>query len=341
MKNHAFFLACAFGCATTLLTAADWITYEGSSGPGTGKHLVLLSGDEEYRSEEALPMLAKILSQRHGFKCTVLFPVDSSGFINPDDQTVLPGAEALDSADAVVMSLRFRNWPDSRMKHFVDAFERGVPIVALRTSTHAFSLRGDSSYKTFNRFGEEVLGEGWVSHWGRHKREATQGVIEPDNAGHPILRGVRDVFGDTDVYEAYPPADATILMRGRVLKGMSPIDAPADYVKTRASDKKEQGVNDPMMAVAWTRIHKQESGTQNRVFCTTMGSATDLKSRGLRRLIVNAVYWGLKMEVPSRSRVGFVDPFEPTMYGFKSFRRGLKPSDHALGKKLPQGAQVQ
>ncbi len=47
---------------------AAGITFEGKSGPGKGKHIVLVSGDEEYRSEEGLPQLAKILAERHGFK---------------------------------------------------------------------------------------------------------------------------------------------------------------------------------------------------------------------------------------------------------------------------------
>ena len=73
---------------TTLLTAtvclatanADpSITYPAKDGPGKGKHIVFLAGDEEYRSEEGLPMLAKILSQRHGFKCTVLFSLAADG----------------------------------------------------------------------------------------------------------------------------------------------------------------------------------------------------------------------------------------------------------------------
>ena len=46
------------------------------TGPGAGRHLVFLTGDEEYRSEEGLPMLAKILRQRHGFRCSVLFAPD-------------------------------------------------------------------------------------------------------------------------------------------------------------------------------------------------------------------------------------------------------------------------
>src|SRR5436309_7316253 len=92
--------------------AKDWVVYQGKTGPGQGKHVVFLTGDEEYRSEEGLPMLAKILSQRHGFKCTVLFPVDADGTINPDNNKSLPGAAALDTADAIVMLLRFRVWPD-------------------------------------------------------------------------------------------------------------------------------------------------------------------------------------------------------------------------------------
>ena len=317
----------------------DWISYGVQDDPGAGKHVVLLAGDEEYRSEEGLPMLAKILSQRHGFKCSVLFSVDGDGTIHPNVQTSLSGAQQLDSADAIVMALRFRNWPDETMKHFVDAYQRGIPIIGLRTSTHAFSYPDDreTSYREYNSFGERVLGEKWVSHWGRHKREATLGVFEPSAENEPILSGVANIFGDTDVYEAYPPQDAKILVRGRVLTGMNPDDPPADYTKRRNTDRQSQGVNDPMMPVAWTRLHTNESGKTNRVFCTTMGSATDLKSEGLRRLIVNAVYWGLEMDIPQRADVRFIDDYHPTMYGFDGYRRGIRPEDHALGKVLPAG----
>src|SRR5437667_10692400 len=101
--------------------AADWVVYEGKDGPGKGKHIVFVSGDEEYRSEEGLPMLAKILAVRHGFKCTVLFSINpTDGTIDPVVQTNTPGMAALDSADLCVMALRFRELPDSQMKHFVD-----------------------------------------------------------------------------------------------------------------------------------------------------------------------------------------------------------------------------
>src|SRR6266403_486569 len=139
-------------CAFTNVRAADYAVYEGKSGPGLGKHLVFLSGDEEYRSEESLPQLAKILAERHGFKCTVLFAINpTNGTISPNVKTNLPGAEALDSADVVVMALRFREWPDAQMKHFVDAYLAGKPLIALRTSTHAFNY-GKNSPSPYAKF---------------------------------------------------------------------------------------------------------------------------------------------------------------------------------------------
>src|SRR4051812_43739483 len=167
--------------------AADRLTFEPKPGPGQGKHIVFLSGDEEYRSEEGLPMMAKILSQRQGFKCTVLFALDEDGTINPDNQKSLPGAEELDSADAIVMLLRFRQWPPEQLRHFVDAVNRGVPIIGLRTSTHA--LTGAANAPFGGDFGKNVFGERWVSHWGSHKKEATRAIIEPSAKDNPILNG--------------------------------------------------------------------------------------------------------------------------------------------------------
>ena len=312
-------------------TAQDklWVTYEGKDGPGKGKHVVLLAGDEEYRSEEALPQLAKILSERHGFKCTVIFSIKpETGEIDPNTANNQPGMEALDSADLCITSLRFRKWPEELMKHFAAYYDAGKPFIGLRTSTHAFSgVAG--AYKKFNDFGKNVLGEKWVSHWGSHKKEATRGIVEPAAKDDPLLKGVTDIFGNSDVYEAYPPADAKILVRGQVLKGMTPEDAPADYKKKRSTDKAEQGINDPMMPVAWTREHKNEAGKVNKVLCTTMGSSTDLANESLRRLIVNAAYSFTGLAVPAKADVALVGEFVPTMYGFNGGKKGVKPADLA------------
>src|SRR5258708_29384049 len=125
-------LLCA-GAATS-----DRLVIPGKNGPGKGKRIVLVSGDEEYRSEQVLPQLARILSQRHGFDCTVLFAIDPvSGAIKPDQNDNIPGLEALGSADLMILYTRFRNLPDAQMKHIVDYVESGRPVIAMRTATHA------------------------------------------------------------------------------------------------------------------------------------------------------------------------------------------------------------
>jgi trehalose utilization protein len=317
------------------------VSYSAKPGAGLRRHIVLLAGDEEYRSEEGLPMLAKILSQRHGFNCTVLFSVAPDGTIDPRNTKSLSDAAALDTADAIVMLLRFREWPDEDMARFDKLLKAGKPIVALRTSTHAFNgFPKGSPWESWNYnndggFGKRVLGETWLTHWGKHKSEATRGAIEPAQRNHPVLRGITSIFGDTDVYEAYPPADATVLVRGIVLNGMTRDAAPAEYRKARSTDKQEQGINDPAMPVAWTRVNRNDNGTTNRIVTTTMGSATDLEDEGVRRLVVNAVYWGLGLDVPAGADVAIVDEYRPSFYGFDGFRKGLHASDFDLGKKVP------
>jgi len=320
---------------SSILAEEDHSVSYAPAGEAKGKHIVLLAGDEEYRSEEAMPALGKILSQRHGFKCTVLFSTEKDGTINPDYGASLTNPAALDSADAIVILLRFRQWSDAALAKFDAAIKRGVPIIALRTSTHAFNgIEASSPFVSWNwnnngGWGKQVLGETWVSHWGKHKFEATRGVIEPANAIDPILRGVTDVFGTTDVYEVHLPDDAKVLMRGLVLGGMTPESAPLDSKKTNVK-KVEQGINDPAMPIAWTRLLKNEAGTENKIFCTTMGAASDLPNESLRRLIINGVYWGLGLEVPDQANVEFVGDFQPTAYGFKGYQKGVKTSVHAL-----------
>ncbi len=334
MKSKSSALLIAGVTMFTLLTgycrAADSVVYEGKAGPGLGKHIVFLAGDEEYRSEETLVQMAKILAVRHGFKCTVLFSLNAKdGTIDPNAGNNLSGAEALDHADVIFMMLRFRHWPDAAMKHFVDAYLAGKPIIGLRTSTHAFQYpKGtDSIYAKYSHdskewpggFGRQVLGETWISHLGVNHKEATRGIIEPSAANEPLLRGVGEIFADTGEYHVNPQSDSTILFRGKVLAGSTP-DSPPEST----------GKNTPLQPLVWYRIHKNEAGTTNKAFCTTMGSSTDLRDESLRRLLVNSVYWGLGMEVPAKADVRFVGDFQPTTYGFNGFRRGVKPDDLAL-----------
>ena len=102
-------MLCLLPFVSLMLAADPWLVIPGGSGPGKGKTVVLISGDEEYRSEEALPQLAKILSTRHGFDTVTLFAIDpATGEINPNKGNNIPGLEALAKADLVIMGLRFR-----------------------------------------------------------------------------------------------------------------------------------------------------------------------------------------------------------------------------------------
>jgi hypothetical protein len=139
-------------------TAADqWVTYDGFDGPGKGKHVVLVSGDEEYRSEEALPQLGKILARHHGFKCTVLFAIDAkTGEINPNNNKNIPGLEALKTADLMIIATRFRNLPDDQMQHIDDFLKQGKPVIGMRTATHAFNI---PKGKAFSHYGNGYKGD--------------------------------------------------------------------------------------------------------------------------------------------------------------------------------------
>ena len=316
----------------TLSANADdqWITFEGKDGPGKGKHIVFVSGDDEYRSEEALPLLAKIMAEHHGFKCTVLFAIDpATGAITPSHQTNIPGLEALEDADLAVFLLRFRNLPDDQMKYIADYTNSGKPIIGMRTSTHAFNIPGDRKYHeySFNYNGEykkgwgrQVLGETWINHHGHHGRESTGGVPVKGKEGHPILRGCKDIWGDTDVYGVTKlEGDSDPILLGAVLDGMTPDAKPVEGKK-----------NEPMMPVAWVKSYKGASGKTSTVFNTTMGAATDLVSEGTRRMLVNSMFWCLEMEdaITADLNVSIVGDYKPTKFGFGGFRKGLKPSDY-------------
>lgn len=337
---------CALACSSMNAQEASaptrpaeiaWVDYAGGNGPGSGKRVLLVSGDDEYRSEEALPMLGEVLAARHGFECRVVFSVDpETGEIDPEEKANLPGLDALEQADVLILFTRFRRLSDADMALVADYVESGRPVIAIRTATHAFAYEADSNspYRHWSwdwngpdhpewlgGFGQHVLGTSWVDHHGEHGAQSTRGVIAEGVAEHPILRGVRDVWGPTDVYAVRAlPADARVLLEGAVLSGMSPDSPPVEGAK-----------NSPRMPLVWLRERALPGSKQQRVVCSTIGAAVDLRSEDLVRLLVNSVYWcaGLESRIPERADVTPLRPFDPTMFGFGAFRRGMRPADFA------------
>ncbi|MEX2514423.1 MAG: ThuA domain-containing protein [Cyclobacteriaceae bacterium] len=323
-----FFTFVFFGFAQQDKTLLE---FKGTDGLGKGKKIVLISGDDEYRSEEGLPMMAKILSTHHGFNTHVLFPINpETKEIVPSYKNNIPGLEHLQDADLVIMLLRFRELPDEQMKYIDDYIQSGKPLIALRTSTHAFDYSKDSksSYAKYHwqsnvegwkqGFGKKILGETWVAHHGHHAFEGTRALLDgiQAQAKNPILNGVKDIWAASDVYTVRDLGDdAKVLIHGASTNGMTP-EASINWEKS-------------LMPVAWTQTYTSDKGNKGKVFASTMGASVDLQSEDLRRLVVNAAFWGLNMEnqIPEKANVDIVGEYHPTMFGFDNFRKGMKVSD--------------
>ncbi len=315
--------------AETLAAEDQWLTYKGRFGPGKGKRIVFVTGDEEYRSEESMPAMARILAQRHGFHCTVLFAVNrDNGEVDPAVTDNIPGLEALKDADLMVVFTRFRHLPAEQMAKFVDYANSGRPIIGVRTATHAFDYDKYQKEKysewawrgphpSFQGgFGRQILGETWVDHYGGYRSQGTRGIVVPEMKDHPILRGIEQIWGPSHAYAITTLAgDSQPLVLGQPLKGLNPDDEP--------------DAGKPPVPVAWIKTFTGKSGKAARVFTTTLGYGDDFKEEGVRRLFVNACYWcvGLEAAIPAKSDVAHVGTYAPRKSDFGGYRRGATPSD--------------
>lgn len=304
-----------------------WLTFPGGEGPGKGKHIVLIAAEQEYRSEQSMPMLAKVLSKHHGFDCTVLFSLNENNEVDPtlpapfedkERRHNIAGLEHLETADCVIWLSRFMQLPDDQMAHFHQYFDSGKPLIALRTANHGFW--GGAKYV---KDGEavslrELLGGTFMGHHGGWHREATKGILVPENSDHPILKGVDDIWGTSDVYrchnEKHPfPEDAQALVLGQPLLDLT-------------RDAKPNTDKEPL-PIAWTKTWIGNQGLSTKIFHFTMGSAKDFENEGVRRLTVNAVYWGLGMEESIRAdrSVEIVGEYRPLKSGFGYQELGVQP----------------
>ncbi len=300
------------------------VVYKGEKGPGVGKNIVFVATDHEYRSEESLPQLAKMLAKHYGFDCTVVFALDEDDNILPGGSN-LRGLELLENADLMVLFTRFSDFPDEEMQHFDNYLKRGGPIVALRTSTHAFNIKNHPNWQHYdfrydgpkkewkNGFGKYVLGETWVTHYGTNHKQSSRLSIEPSQKNNPIMRGVKDMWVQSGAYTADPTEGSVILAKDQPLNGMTPA-SPADATKSP-------------VPVAWTRTYQLEGGKPGRAFTTTHGASEDILNEGFRRMLVNASLWAMGMEnkIKGDNEVSLVGPYKPTTFNFSGYKAKVKP----------------
>ena len=319
------FIALFIGCFSAHADHHAPLSFEGTAGkPGNGKHIVLIAGDEEYRSEESCPMLAKILSKHHGFKTTVLFSMNAEGgYIDPNAQGNIPHTEVVKTADLVILGLRFRDLPDNQLQPLADYLNAGKPLLGFRTSTHAFKTESKLGGINWGSFGPNILGEGWAGHYGRHRVQGARGEIVAKD--HPILTSVSGIFAESDVYgvNRVTPKNATILVNGIVTETLLP-------------DSKDLAGKKPQPA-AWLKKYKTPNGKPGQLVGTTFGASSDLMNDGLRRLFINSAFFLTGLDVPAKADVSFVDPFVASEFAFIRAKDHFKklnhqPSSYGLGK---------
>ncbi len=308
--------------------------------------VVFLTGDEEYRSEEGMTQMAKILNQHHGMNCLVLYAQDPAnpGMVDANYLHNIPGLDALDEADLMVIFTRFRALPDDQMQLIDTYLKKGKPVLGIRTATHAFRFteNDSTSFRHYGNyyneegpwqggFGRLVLGEKWIRHHGNHGNQSTRGMKPAEAADHPIWNGIDEgsIWGPTDVYGVRLPlpGDALPIVLGQTVDRTEPRDDSDPLLGMRPTDDQLPDMveangeminqNDPMMPVAWTKSYQLPEGDPGKSFTSTIGSSTDLLATGTRRLLVNAAFWLLDMEVPAQANVDVVGDYQPTAFGFK------------------------
>ncbi len=294
-------------------------------------HIVFVTGDEEYRSEESMPMLARILERDYGFRTTVCFALNADGYVDPNVLDNIAGLEALEEADMMVMFTRFRALPDSQAQRILAFAESGKPMAGFRTATHAFLYRDDSTRAHLNDdWPTRVFGQRWITHHGHFDdgdAPLTDVQLIEGQEGRQVLRGVQPFQAYSWLYHVHGGEHALYGDSEPLLTGTA-----------RRSNHEENDRLDrfPLSnPVAWTKTYSGTSGTAARVFFTTLGHPYDFREESMRTLALNGILWALGQEIPeSGADAELAGVYEPNNSGFgDKFKPNLRPEDFLRGTK--------
>jgi type 1 glutamine amidotransferase len=204
--------------------------------------LCLVSGSLEYQSDASLAIFQEYVERNCPVRCT-------RAFIRTESD--LPGLDQLDRSDVMLLFTRRLKLPEEQLDHVKRYCQRGGPIVALRTASHAF--------QTWLELDREVLGGDYQGHYGNQFK--TEVRIVESAKGHPILKGFAPFVSDGSLYKNPRIApDCHVLLTGAI-----------------------PGHSEP---IAWTRLHRG-----GRVFYTSLGHPHDFQQPGFLRMVANAVLW--------------------------------------------------
>lgn len=239
--------------------------FAGAAGPSKPAHIVIMIGEDEYKTWETLPEFVKSNLTPRGYRVTII-QADAA------DKNNFPGlVAALRDADLLFVSVRRRTPCKEQLDAIRVWLNAGKPLVGIRTTCHAFAVRPkdkltDPKLAAWQEFDPEVLGGHYVGHHGNTVKSAI--AVTPGAESHPILKGI---------------AVAKLVGNGSLYR-VNPLDPAAKPLLTGTIPDK------PAEPVAWTRLY---GAKQARIFFTSLGHVDDFQNPEFRRLLDNGVAWAL------------------------------------------------
>ena len=227
----------------------------------TRKHIVIVTSEPEYRTEESLTQFAREELGKD-FQVSLVYG-------DAQDGSILPGLEVMQSADLALISVRRQTLLPDQLQLIRDFISAGKPVIGLRTASHAFCLRdkpvpdGRADRAEFDR---DVIGGNYTNHHGVGPE--TTITLATNAAEHPILAGVNatELQGKGSLYKVSPlQLTATPLLIGTI-------------------------PNTAAEPIAWCN-RRADGGT---TFYTSLGHVGDFEQPAFRRLLKNACVWLVK-----------------------------------------------
>jgi len=156
----------------------------------------IISGAKEYQSEASMKVFSVWMEKNYEVKFSASW--------GHDGIEKLSNLGALAQADVMFVFARRMKLVEPQMKLIRTHWEKGKPIVSVRTASHAFQ-KADNEV-----FDRQVMGGNYQGHFG-------DGPVKVTNSGkHPILKGVGKITSNK-LYKAGPLAKgATVLQQGDI-----------------------------------------------------------------------------------------------------------------------------
>jgi len=227
-------------------------------------HVVIVIAEEPYHTAVTLSDFA---SRQLGqdFRVTVLHADDR----NPN---LVPGVEQIDDADVLILSVRRRVLAAEAMERIRNYVESGKPVIGLRTSSHAFSLRDGKppeGHQDWPKFDAEVFGGNYQGSYPDELRSSIR-PLEMKNTSHWAndVNGLPFVQGG-HMYKTGPLKPGAVVIWEGTVTG-------------HAAEP-----------VAWT-FTRSDGG---KSFYVALGHPDDFQQPAFESLLKRSIYWAASRQV--------------------------------------------